>query len=126
MSQTYAVPLNTEWSTVTFDHEFLTVLKSRGLEPQIEERWSVGTIRHGSEESSGYLCVVLSHLEAPLDEIDVVAAERKEAFCCGCPGWRHHAYDDQIGAPIDECRHVEAVKKERRTEVDDSQATLEL
>jgi flavorubredoxin len=124
MSQTYAVPVDREHTTVSFDHEFLNVLRSRNLKLDVEELYSVGTIRHGSDESSGYLLAVVSHLTAPLDEVDVVNQERKETAVCGCSGWYHHAYDQEIGAKVGDCKHTERVKELRGTEMPDDQATL--
>lgn len=124
MSQTYAVPLNREHYSVTFDHEFLSVLRARELEPQIDELYSVGTIRHGSDESSGYLLAVISHLNAPLDTVDVVDAERTETLICGCAGYYFNSYDEQVGAKIDDCKHCSRIKEKRRTELPDDQSTL--
>jgi len=124
MSNTYAVPLDREYSSVSFDHEFLNVLRSRNLKLDVEEMWSVGTIRHGSEESSGYLLAVVSHLTAPLDEVDIVNQERKETLVCGCTGFFHHCYDSGVGAKIGDCKHTERVKELRGTEMPDNQATL--
>ena len=124
MSQPYAVPLNTEWSQVSFDHEFLTVLRARDMEPQIEELYSVGTIRHGSDDSSGYVLAVVSHLPAPLDTVDVADTERLETVICGCPGWFNHCYDEEVGAKIDDCKHCKQVSKQRRTEIADNQEQL--
>jgi len=90
----------------------------------VEELYSVGTIRHGSDESSGYLLAVVSHLTAPLDEVDVVNQERKETAVCDCSGWYHHAHDQEIGAKIGDCKHTERVKELRGTEMPDDQATL--
>jgi len=124
MSQSYASALDTEWSTVSFNHEFLAALRGRNLEPEIEELYSVGTIRFGSEESSSYLLARVSHLTAPLDTVDVVDAQREETYICGCPGYYNHCYDQQIGAKIDDCKHCEKLKKQRKEQIDDEQSTL--
>jgi len=124
MSQTYIAELDREWSQVTFDHEFLSALRGRNLEPQIEELYSAGTIRYGSDESSSYLLARVSHLTAPLDEVDVVDAERSESYVCGCPGFYNHCYDNQVGAKIDDCRHTEKAKEENREELPEDQSTL--
>ena len=124
MSQTYAVPIDREWSTVTFDHEFLSALRGRQLEPAVEELYSVGTIRYGSDESSGYLLARVSHLNAPLDTVDVVDAERDTTYICGCPGFKNHCYDEQVGAKIDDCKHCEKIKEQRKEDLPDEQSTL--
>jgi len=124
MSEIYVVPLNQEWCSVSFNHEFINAIRGRGLKPEIEQLYTVGTIRHGSEESSSYLMAEISHLEAPLDEVDIVNVERKTSFCCGCAGWKNHCYDEQIGAPIDDCKHVERAQQKLKTTVDDNQETL--
>jgi len=123
MSQTYATKLNREHSTVTFDHEFIGALRGRNTAVEIEELWSVGSIKHG-EEDSGYLLAVVSHLPAPIDTLDVADTERVETLVCGCPGFYFHAYDEQVGAKIDDCSHCERVKEKRRTELPDSQSQL--
>jgi len=124
MSQVYSVPINQEHSVVSFDHEFLNVLRGRNLSLDIEQLYNVGTLRFGSEESSGYIAAVVSHLTAPLDEVDLADADRVETIVCGCDGWYHHAYDQQVGAVIDDCRHTEQIRRQRRTDVDDQQQTL--
>jgi len=124
MTQTYAVPIDREWSTVTFNHEFLAALRGRNLEPEVEQLYSVGTIRYGSEDSSGYVLAKVSHLTAPLDTVDVVDAEREETYICGCPGFHNHCYDEQIGAKIDDCKHCEEIKEQEREELPENQSTL--
>lgn len=123
MSEVYAVPINREWSAVSFDHEFLNVLRARNMEVEIEELYTVGTLRHGSEDSTSYVMAEVSHLKAPLDTVDVVEADRTTSFCCGCPGWSNHCYDEQIGAPVDECKHIERLKQ-KQGHADENQATL--
>lgn len=123
MSRTYAVELDREHYSTTFQHEFLTALRSRVLSPEIEELWSVGTINHG-EDNTGYLLAVVSHHKGSLDELDVVEAERTETLICGCPGWFFQCYDEQVGAKIDDCKHCEEVKRQRRTEIEENQETL--
>jgi len=124
MSQTYAVPVDRQHSTVSFDHEFLNVLRSRNLKLDVEALYSVGTIRHGSEESSGYLLAVVSHLTAPLDEVDVVNQDRKESLICGCPDFYHRAYEKDVGAIVDDCKHTRKLKKKRGQETAEDQTTL--
>jgi hypothetical protein len=124
MSTTYAVPLDREYSSVSFDHEFLNVLRSRNLKLDVEALYSVGTIRHGSEESSGYLLAVVSHLTAPLDEVDIVDSERKESYVCGCADFYHRGYDSEVGAIVDDCKHIRKLKKKRGQQTADDQATL--
>lgn len=124
MSEIYALSIDQEWSQVSFDHEFLNVLRARNLNPEIEELYTVGTLRHGSEESSSYLLARVSHLEAPQEELDLVDTERKETYICGCAGWMNHCYDHQVGAKIDDCRHCERLKKRRGEIQDENQATL--
>jgi len=124
MSQVYTVPLDTEWSSVTFDHEFLSVLRARNLEIEIEQLYTVGTLRHGSDDNSSYLLAKVSHLTDPLDEVDVVDAERDESLVCGCPGWFNHCYDNQVGAKIDDCKHTKRLKQKEGRDVDQDQATL--
>lgn len=123
MTRTYATQLDQEHYTATFDHEFLGALRGRQLKPEITGLWSVGTIKPG-EDNSGYLLAVVSHYKAPFDVIDVADAERKETLICGCPGFKFHCYDQEIGGKIDDCRHCEQVKKQKRTEVSDQQETL--
>ena len=123
MSQTYATKLNREHCTVTFDHQLLGALRGRNLSPSIEELWSVGSINHG-EDDSGYLLAVVEHLQAQQDEVDLVAAETRETHICGCTGFFHHAFDQQVGDKIDDCKHVERVKEKRRVDIDDQQKTL--
>jgi len=123
MSNTYATKLNREYSQVTFDHELLAALRGRDLSPTIEELWYVGSINHGGNDS-GYLLAVVEHLTAPQDTVDLVEAEKHESHICGCTGFYHHAYDQQIGAKIDDCKHVERVKEKRRVSFDDKQETL--
>jgi hypothetical protein len=124
MNKPYATTLNTEWSSVEFSHEFLTVLESRDLQVKVEQLYSVGTIRHGSTESSSYLMAVVSHLPDSLDNVDVVDTERVETLICGCPGFYNHCYDNDVGAKIDDCKHTERVKELRRTELPENQETL--
>jgi len=123
MSQTYATQLDQEHATIAFDHEFLSILRSRNLKIQIEELWSVGTITHG-EENSGYLLAVVSHLPGPIEEIDLADTERKETLVCGCKGFYFNSYDREIGAKVEDCKHCNRVKQKRRTEVSDQQETL--
>jgi hypothetical protein len=123
MTRTHATRLNQEHATVGFDHEFLSILRSRNLKIQIEELWQVGTIKPGSE-NSGYLLAVVSHLTAPLDEVDLADTERKETLVCGCKGFYFNSYDREIGAKVEDCKHCERVKQKRRTEVSEDQETL--
>jgi len=116
--QRYAVPIDREYYSLTFDHELLTTLRARSLSPQVIDLYNVGTIRpdHHNKDTSGYVLAVVSHLKAPLDELDVAATERTESLICGCPGWHFHSYDEQIGAKIDDCKHCEDVKAQRNGE----------
>jgi len=123
MSRVFASELDTEYSSVSYDHELLNVLRGRNLKLEIETLYTVGTINHGTDDSS-YLLAVVSHLQAPFDEVDVVNADRKETLVCGCPGFFHHCYDGEVGAKIDDCKHTERVKQLRRTELAENQATL--
>lgn len=116
MSRTYATQLDREHYSATFQHELIAALRGRGLQPQIEEVWSVGTIKPGSE-NSGYLLAVVSHLTAPIEEVDLTNAERKETVVCGCAQYYFDCFDRQVGAPIDECKHCERVQKQRRQEI---------
>jgi len=124
MSQIYAIPLNDEHSTVTFNHEFLSALKARELEPQIEALHSVGTARYGSEDSSAYLLARVSLLPAPLDTVDLVNATREETYICGCPDFYFDCYDEQVGAKIDDCKHCKKIKEQRKEDLPDEQSTL--
>ena len=74
MSRVFASEIDREHSAVSFDHEFLTILRGRNLNVDVETLYTVGTIRHGSDDDSSYLLAVVSHLKAPLDEVDVVNA----------------------------------------------------
>lgn len=123
MSEVYAVPLDTEWSSVMFEHEFLNILRARDLEPKREQLYTVGTLRHGSDDNSSYLMAKVSHLKAPLDTVDIVQADRKETFICGCADWYYDCYDEQVGAKIDDCKHCER-HKQKEGIADDNQATL--
>lgn len=123
MSRTYAAPLDPEHYGLTFEHPFLTALRGRELHPEIEELWSVGTIYPG-EDNSGYLLAVVSHLTAPLDEVDVANADRRETLICGCKGYYMDCYDNQVGAKIDDCKHCQRIKQKRRTDIPEEQATL--
>lgn len=123
MSRTYAAQLDPEHYGLIFEHPFLTALRARELHPEIEELWSVGSINPGDEDS-GYILAVVSHLTAPLDEVDLADTERKETCICGCPGFYFHSYDEQVGAKIDDCSHCERVKQKRRTEIPEEQTTL--
>jgi len=124
MSQAYCVPIETEHSTIGFDHELLAALRGRQLEVEVEQVYNVGTIRYGSEESSGYLMAKVSHLTAPLDAVDVVNAERTETWVCGCKGFHFNCYDEQIGAKIDDCKHTQKAKEQEREDLPDNQSTL--
>jgi len=124
MSEVYAVPIDDEWSSVSFDHEFLNVLRSRDMEVEIEHLYTVGTLRHGSDESSSYVMAKISHLQAPLDTVDVVDAERTETYVCGCANYYFDCYDDQVGAKIDDCKHCKKAKKQSGEIQAENQATL--
>jgi hypothetical protein len=124
MSETYAVPIDDDWSSVSFDHEFINVLRSRNMEVEFEELFTVGTLRHGSDESSSYIMAKISHLQAPLDTVDVVDAERKTTYVCGCPGFFNHCYDADVGAKVDDCRHCERAKEQSGEIQAENQATL--
>jgi hypothetical protein len=123
MSRTYATQLDQEHATVGFDHEFLSILRSRNLKIQIEELWQVGTIKPG-EENSGYILAVVSHLTAPIEEVDLADTERKETLVCGCKGFYFNSYDREIGAKVEDCKHCSKVKQKRRTDAPDEQETL--
>ena len=123
MSRTYAAEIDDEHCGIHFEHELLTALRGRNLAPEIEALWSVGTLNPG-EANSSYVAAVVSHHTAPLDEIDVATAERTETVICGCDGYYYHCYDQQIGAPIDECKHCERINKQRRTDLPENQTTL--
>lgn len=124
MSEVYAVPLNQDHSQVSFNHEFLSALRGRKLQPETKKLYTVGTIRHGSEENTSYLMAKVEHLKAPLDEVDVVEAEKRDTFICGCPGFLFQCYDQQIGAKIDDCKHIERQKKQSKQTADQNQETL--
>jgi len=123
MSQTYAAQMDVEHCGLHFEHELLTALRGRELAPEIEELWSVGTIYNG-EDNTSYPLAIVSHHTAPLDEIDVATAERTETAICSCPQYFFECFDRQVGAPIDECKHVERVNQRRRTDTPDEQQTL--
>jgi len=124
MSQAYCVPIETEHSSVSFDHELIAALRGKQLEVEIEQLYNVGTIRYGSEDSSGYVMAKISHLTAPLDVVDVVDAERVESYVCGCKGFYFDCYDEQIGAKIDDCKHTKTARKQERDELPEEQSTL--
>jgi len=54
----------------------------------------------------------------------VAEVDRKTTYICGCPGYFHHAYDSQIGAKIDDCKHCERLKQQSKQTTDENQATL--
>lgn len=124
MSHTYAAALDDDHARITFDHELLGALRSRNLEPEITETWISGTIKPGDDDSA-HVVAVVQHLTAPIDEVDLVDAERRETHICSCPGFYYHKYDEDVGAKVGDCRHVERVKQERRVNLPDEQATLE-
>lgn len=124
MSETYVLSIDQEWSQVSFDHELLSILRSRNLAIDIEETYSVGTIRHGSDESSSYLMAKVSHLTAPLDTVDVVDAERTTSYVCGCPDFWFDCYDSEIGAKIEDCKHTTKAKKQNGELTAEDQETL--
>jgi len=125
MDKVYVIEMDTEWCDVTFSHEFLSALRARNLAVEVEELYSTGTLRAGSEDNSSYLLAEITHLKAPMDEVDVVDAERKTTYICGCPGFFNHAYDNQIGVKVDDCKHTKRAKEKERTEMPDEQTTLE-
>jgi len=125
MDNVYAIEMETEWCGVSFRHEFLSALRARNLAVEVEQLYTVGTIRHGSDENSTYVMAEVTHLKAPMNEVDVVNAERKTTYICGCPGFYNHAYDNQIGVKVDDCKHTSRAKQKARTEMPDEQTTLE-
>lgn len=124
MSHTYAAKLDDEHARFDLEHELLSVLKSRDLEPEITEKWISGTIKPGDDDSA-HVVVVVEHLTDPLEDVDVVEAERNETHICSCKGFYHHYYDQDVGAKVGDCRHVERVKQERRLNIPPEQQTLE-
>jgi len=124
MSQPYAVEIDTAHTDIEFDHEMIGILRGKELRPQIEALWSVGTEKHGTDDSA-YILAVVSHWEDAFRYIDVQEDERTETLVCGCPGYNFHCINRDLGAKVDDCKHCDAVKREKRTELPDQQATLE-
>lgn len=122
--QVYAVQLSEPHGQIAFEHPFRTILESRDLAVEIEEKWSVGTLRHGSDDDSSYVLAVVSHLTESQDKVDLVDADRVETLICPCHGYWHHNYDHDLGAKTGDCRHCKEVKRKRRTELPDQQQTL--
>jgi len=56
--------------------------------------------------------------------VDVVDETRETTYVCGCPGFANHCYDEQVGAKIDDCKHVERIKEQRKEDLPDEQSTL--
>jgi len=123
MSHPYAIQIDTEHVDVAFAHEMIGILRGKDLKPEIEELWSVGSEKHGQDDS-GYLLAVVSHWTEAFRYVDVESDEKTETLVCGCTGYNFHCIDRDLGAKVDDCKHCKQVKKARRTEVDDSQATL--
>jgi len=123
MSTTYAVRIDTEHTTIDFDHEMCGILRGKDMKPEVEELYSVGTEKHG-EDDSGYLLAVVSHWTEAFRFVDGDTDKRLETLVCGCPGYNFHCMDRELGAKVDDCKHCKRVKRKRRTELDDQQVRL--
>lgn len=114
--------LDREHINIAFGHELLTTLKSKGLSPTVERYFSVVNQKHG-EDNSGYIVAEVTHLTKPKAKADIVA-DSTTTYICPCTGFYHHCYDQNLGAKVDDCQHIERVKQKTRGNIDDKQQTL--
>lgn len=123
MSTVYAVQIDTEHTDIEFDHEMCGILRGKNLKPTVEELWSVGSEKHGGDDS-GYILGVVSHWKDDFRYVDAQEDSPAETLVCGCTDYYFRCLDRDLGAKVDDCKHCQRVKKQRRTELSEQQATL--